>query len=95
MKFISQLLENIQIQWETPIKVEVDNIGAIFSEKKRTPGERAKQIDIKYHYVREMIDKGFIELEFVKSEDNTADIFTNNLGSELYSLHSEKLLSNR
>jgi len=42
-----------------------------------------------------MIDKGFIELEFVKSEDNTADIFTNNLGSELYSLHSEKLLSNR
>ena len=41
-----------------------------------------------------MIDKGFIELEFVKSEDNTADIFTKNLGSELFSLHSEKLISN-
>jgi len=37
VKFISQLLENIQIQWETPIKVEVDNIGAIFSEKNEHP----------------------------------------------------------
>ena len=74
--------------------MKVDNIGAIFLAKNRTSGERTKHIDIKYHYVREMIDKGFIELEFVKSEVNTADIFTKNLGRELYSLHSEKLITN-
>ena len=76
-----------------PIKVKVDKIGAIFLAKNRTSGERTKHIDIKYHYVREMLDEGFIDIEFVKSEGNTADLFTKNLGHELYEYHSSKLLT--
>jgi hypothetical protein len=38
-----------------------------------------KHIDVKYHYVHECIAVKKIELYFVPTEDNTADIFTKNL----------------
>ena len=38
-----------------------------------------------------MKDEGLIDIEFVKSKENTADLFTNNLESELYENHSSKL----
>ena len=75
VKFITQLLGTLNIDFETPIKVKVDNIGAVFLSKNRTSGERTKHIDIKYHYVREQMDKGLIEVEFVRSENNLADLY--------------------
>jgi hypothetical protein len=37
-------------------------------------------IDLKYHYVRECIAVKKIVLYHIPTEDNTADIFTKNLG---------------
>ena len=38
--------------------------------------KRSKHIDIKYHFIRNEIQLGTINLEYVASEDNVADIFT-------------------
>jgi hypothetical protein len=95
VKFISQLLETLNLIYPRPIKVKVDNIGAVFLSKNRTSGERTKHIDVKYHFIREQIDKGLIEIEFVRSEENSADIFTKNLGGELFAYHATKLTVKR
>jgi hypothetical protein len=63
-----------------PIPVYIDNQGSIFIGSNPVQEIHTKHINIKYHYVRECIAVEKIELYFVPSEDNTADIFTKNLG---------------
>jgi hypothetical protein len=55
-------------------------------------GLRTRYIDTRYHFVREHVEDGFIEIVFFKSQDNNAVIFTKNLGKEDYENHVSKLL---
>jgi hypothetical protein len=64
----------------TPIPRFIDNQGSIFIGSNPVQEIHTKHIDIKYHYVHECIVVKKIELYFVPTEDNTADIFTKNLG---------------
>ena len=41
---------------------------------------RSKHIDIRYHYIREVIDEGKVDVFFIDGNDNPADMFTKNLG---------------
>nr|GEY62724.1 retrotransposon protein, putative, unclassified [Tanacetum cinerariifolium] len=43
---------------------------------------RSKHIDIIYHFIKEHVDNGVIELYFVNTEYQLADIFTKALGRE-------------
>ena len=52
---------------------------------------RTKHIEIQYHYVRELIEDGVIELEYCPTEDNCADILTMALGSDLLVRHLHPL----
>ena len=63
-----------------PIPVYGDNQGSIFIGSNPVQEIRTKHIDIQYHYVRECIAEKKIEVFFVPSEDNPADLFTKNLG---------------
>ena len=38
--------------------------------------KRTKHIDIKYHYIREVVENGNLKLEYVPTEQQSADIFT-------------------
>ena len=41
---------------------------------------RAKHIDMKYHYVRELVKSNKIELKYCQSKDMIADIMTKGIG---------------
>ena len=47
-------------------------------------GERTnpsmKHIDIRYHYIRELVEEKEVELYFIDGNNNPADMFTKNLG---------------
>jgi len=88
--FIKQILEFLEMKMELPIKVHVDNVGAIYLANNSTIGQRTKHIDVRYHYVREYIEDGIVTIIFVKSGDNDADIFTKNTPGELHNKHIEK-----
>ena len=59
---------NIPILW--------DNIVAIDLFKNPIMHSRAKHIEIKHHFIRDHIQKGTMELQFVSTEDQLADLFT-------------------
>ena len=42
--------------------------------------KRSKHIDIRYHFVREAIERKEVEITFIDGSDNPADLFTKNLG---------------
>ena len=43
---------------------------------------RTKHIDNKYHYIRELVSRGVIELKYCPTESNLADLLTKPLGLE-------------
>ena len=90
--FIYNLVISMEKDLELPIIMNVDNTGAIYLANNYSTGPRTKHIDIRTHFVRELIIKGILKVEFIKSENNDADIFTKNVGEELFDLHSKKLM---
>ncbi len=90
--FIKNILESMEIKVNLPMKVKMDNTGAIFLANNHTSGQRTKHIDMRAHFVREYIVDGIIKIEFVKSENNDADINTKNTGEELFNKHTRKFL---
>ena len=89
--YIAGILKFLNIPLEYPITVNVDNIGAIYLTKNATTGSRTKHVDTRYHFVRDYVEDGIIKVQFVRSEENHADIFTKNLNSALFEKHSDSV----
>ena len=77
MSYLSKLLkELLQINLE-PVNLRNDNQGAIALVKNPIKHMKSKHIDIRYHFVREFYQQDRIQLEYIPSNDNYADVFTN------------------
>ena len=61
---------------QKPVKIHVDNMGAIKLALKKENSERTKNINVKFHYIRQLVKQGVIELVHVKSNMNQADLLT-------------------
>ena len=90
--FVLQLLKAMKISVTLPIVVNVDNMGAIFMSKNINTMGRSKHINVRTKYVNEYVKDRVLKIVYVKSEENDADIFTKNLGSELHGKHAVKFV---
>jgi hypothetical protein len=70
VKFIYYLIPDISIEFELPIIVKTDNVGAMFMAQNSSSGVRTWHVDTRYHFVRENLDDGIIKIEFNKSVEN-------------------------
>lgn len=61
------------------IKIHVDNLSAQRLATFPVFHGRTKHIDVRHHFVREVVETGQIHLEHVASDDMTADVFTKGL----------------
>nr|GEV85419.1 retrovirus-related Pol polyprotein from transposon TNT 1-94 [Tanacetum cinerariifolium] len=52
---------------------------------------RANHIDVRYHFIKEQVENGIVELYFVQTEYQLADIFTKPLPRERFNFLIEKL----
>nr|GEV41223.1 retrovirus-related Pol polyprotein from transposon TNT 1-94 [Tanacetum cinerariifolium] len=52
---------------------------------------RSKHIDIRYHFIKEQVENGVIELYFVNTEYQLADLFTKALGRDIIEFLINKL----
>ena len=76
-KFLKQLCVDLNVvQVSYRVVVNVDNQGAINLAKNPMYHKRSKHIQVKYHFIRDEIRSGKIELQYIPTEDNVADIFT-------------------
>jgi hypothetical protein len=86
------LLCDFYIKVNLPIIIKTDNIGAIFMAENSSTGVRIRHVDTRYHFICEFIEDGFVKVEFVRSVENDADIFTKNISSDLYVKHTKSFL---
>ena len=91
-KFLYQMLRSMEIKVPLPIKVQVDNVGAIWLANNSSVSERTKHVDLRAHFVRDMIKDQVIEINFVKSAENDSDIMTKNQQGQHYMYAKSKLV---
>ncbi|GKF23564.1 hypothetical protein Tco_0075886, partial [Tanacetum coccineum] len=64
------------------IPMYCDNKSAISLCCNNVQHSRSKHIDIRFHFIKEQVENGVVELYFVNTEYQLADIFTKALGRE-------------
>nr|GFA59207.1 putative RNA-directed DNA polymerase [Tanacetum cinerariifolium] len=73
------------------IPMYCDNKSAIALCCNNVQHSRSKHIDIRYHFIKEKVEKGVIELYFVNTEYQLADLFTKALGRDIIEFLTNKL----
>ena len=82
LKFVSMLLAEIGIG-EVPGTIFEDNEGAIFLAKNQQVSMRTKHIDVRYHFIRDLIQDGYLNLQYVSTDNNYADFMTKNVSKDI------------
>ena len=67
-----------------PITIHCDNDAAIKLTDHDTNHDRTKHIDVKYHYVRELIEAGIVNVQWCSTKEQLADILTKPLPKQLH-----------
>ncbi|GKE17425.1 hypothetical protein Tco_1425002, partial [Tanacetum coccineum] len=73
------------------IPLYCDNKSAIALCCNNVQHSRAKHIDVRYHFINEQVENRIVELYFVRTEYQLADIFTKPLPRERFNFLIEKL----
>ncbi|GKD93067.1 hypothetical protein Tco_1372904 [Tanacetum coccineum] len=68
------------------IPLYCDNSSAIALYYNNVQHARSKHIDIRHHFIREQVEKGVVELYFVTTDYQLADIFTKALPRERFEI---------
>ncbi len=83
-KYLLSLLNEILELNQLSFKILCDNQAAISLTKNPVKHNRSKHIDIKYHFLRDEIESNTLQIQYVPSEDNVADIFTKPMSKVKY-----------
>jgi transposase InsO family protein len=78
--YLQSLLASLLGEPPKPAKLYVDNQSAVKLAINPVGHRRSKHIDIRFHFVRDCVQMCKVELEYVSTVDNIADIFTKPLG---------------
>ena len=74
-----------------PVILYCDNTSAINISKNLVMHAKSKHITIKYHYVRELVEDKRVNMEYIHTKEQIADIFTKPLPKDTYEYLRGKL----
>jgi len=83
-------LQDYQIN-ENSISIYCDNTVAIYLSKNPILHSRAKHIDIKHHVIRDYVQKGILDKQFIDTKRQWVDIFTKPLIVERFDFIKKNL----
>lgn len=74
--WLRTIIGELNSPFENPTTLHCDNQGAIALAKDNKFHARTKHIDIRYHFIREAVEDGSINMQYIPTNENIADIFT-------------------
>ena len=83
IKWLQGLLQELQIEGtisDGPIPIYADNQAAISIAERLKFSKKTKHIAIYYYYIRELVDKDIIRMEYISTAKIIADILTKPVG---------------
>jgi histone deacetylase 1/2 len=89
--WLQYLLTDLQIpSTSTPI-IWCDNLGATYLSANTVFHARTKHVEVDYHFVRDRVAKKEIQIHFISSQDQLADVFTKPLPTSSFIVFRFKL----
>lgn len=79
--WLRNILRQITAEEIGPVILCIDNQSAIDLAKNPMFHGRSKHIDIRYHFIRECVERGEVVLKHVSTGDQRADIMTKGLAT--------------
>src|ERR1051325_6785695 len=77
--WIKSVLEEMDVEVKKPLVLQIDNKSAINLAKNQVLHGRSKHIEARFHFLREKVNRGELEVRHCSSEAQLADIFTKGL----------------
>ncbi|XP_061346732.1 uncharacterized mitochondrial protein AtMg00810-like [Gastrolobium bilobum] len=74
--WLRNLLSKLEEKQVGQTEIRVDNKSAIELAKNPVNHERSKHIDVRFHFIRDQVKEGNVELTHVTSQEQVGDIFT-------------------
>ena len=68
-----------------------DNQSCVKLSKNLVFHDKSKHIEIKYHYIRDMVQRGAVKLQYVATDKQIADVLTKPLARVKFEYFREKL----
>ena len=90
-KAILNILQDMKSDIKQLIPLAVDNQSSLVMANSPTFSRKTRHIELKWHYIRERIEKGDIQMVKICSEVNPADLFTKPLAKQRFNMLSNKI----
>lgn len=92
--YLRQLLEDIGYPQSSPTVIYEDNQGAIqLADNHGTYSKRTKHIDVRHHYLRDIIKNGWLLVRHIPTESQNADVLTKALVASKFRVGCAQLMS--
>lgn len=82
--WLRRILTDLQQEQKEATIIYCDNMSAISMTKNPVFHNRSKHIELRHHFIRQLVQKEEIQLEFVNTNEQLADIFTKAVASEKF-----------
>lgn len=93
--WLKSLLQELGLNSKAPT-LWCDNLGATYLTANPVFHARTKHVEVDYHFVREQVTQGKLNVKFISTDDQIADIFTKPLSSQRFEFLRSKLqIANR
>ena len=89
--WIRNFVIKVQGMTHGPLTMLCDNQGAIALSKDNKFHSRMKHIDLRYHFIREAVDERKINVQYIPTAENIADIFTKALPRPKFKFFVERV----
>jgi hypothetical protein len=88
--WVKQMLKEYKVEQDV-LTLYCDNLSAINISKNSIQHSRTKHIDIRHHFIRDLVEENIVTLEHVATEEQIADIFTKALYAKQFEYLRGKL----
>ena len=89
--WMESLMKQLDLNVKKPIKMMMDNQGALVIAKNAVQHHRTKHIDTRYHFIREKVEEGFVQLKYCATSEMLADGLTKPLGRFAFETFRNKI----
>ena len=85
------ILEKLNHVQTGPTTLFCDNSSTISVSKDPVLHGRTKHIRLRYHFLRELVNEGIVHVEYCRTNEQKADIFTKPLGGPVFKTNAASL----
>lgn len=91
LHWIVSLLRELGVRPRSQPVIYCDNVGATYLCTNPVFHSRMKHVALAYHFIREMVQSGFLRVSHVSSKDQLADALTKPVSRSTLAINSSKM----